>query len=76
MRRMIWITAAGRESWVCSECNWEFLPSGPPIGASLDEMKVNYEIQGHKEFVAHVCAEHPTTKRPNGRDPKAARQRA
>jgi hypothetical protein len=66
MRRMIWIEIERMETWACSECAWAFSPAGPPRGASLDEMKQNYEHQRDKEFASHVCAEHPRTKGAKG----------
>jgi len=63
MRKMIWIETAHSAGWACSECVWAFNPWGPPRGASLDEMKQNFELQRDKEFVSHVCARHPRTKR-------------
>jgi len=40
-----------------------FNPQGPPSGNSLEEMKKYYEQQRDKEFAAHLCAEHPRTKK-------------
>jgi rubredoxin len=62
MKRMIWVKSAHSEVWACSECAWVFNPSGPPRGASLNEMKQNFERQRDKEFASHVCAQHPRTK--------------
>jgi hypothetical protein len=59
MRQMIWIKTARIETWACSACAWTFSPTGPPLGADLDEMKRNYERQRDKEYAIHVCAEHP-----------------
>jgi len=59
MRQMIWIKTARIEAWACSACAWMFSPTGPPLGADLDEMKRNFERQRDKEYAAHVCAEHP-----------------
>jgi hypothetical protein len=59
MRQMIWIKTARIEAWACSSCAWMFSPTGPPLGADLDEMKRNFERQRDKEYAFHVCAEHP-----------------
>jgi hypothetical protein len=45
--------------WACSECTWEFNPSGVVVGKSIDEMKQNYERDRHRDFASHLCAEHP-----------------
>ena len=63
MRQMIWVKSVDIETWACSECAWAFNPSGSPRGNSLKEMKQNFEHQRDKEFVSHVCAEHPRAKR-------------
>ena len=52
------------EGWGCSDCAWVFIPSGPPVGNTMDEMKVNFAAQRDKEFVSHVCAKHPRTQTP------------
>jgi hypothetical protein len=62
-RRLVWIEEQSFRGWGCSECAWVFNPSGPPAGKSLDEMKLNYELQLNKEFADHFCAEHPRAKR-------------
>jgi hypothetical protein len=62
MRAMTWVRSARFEGWACSDCAWTFNPSGPPIGASLEEMKQNFERQRDKDFASHVCAKHPRTK--------------
>jgi hypothetical protein len=49
--------------WGCSECAWEFNPSGPIVGESIEEMKVHYELRRDKEFTSHVCAEHPRARK-------------
>lgn len=68
MRNMIWIKSVAIEGWACSECAWKFSPSGPPRGASLDEMKQNFARQRDGEFASHVCAQHSRTK---GQSPEA-----
>jgi hypothetical protein len=55
MRKMIWVKSSGSECWGCSECGWAFNPSGPPHGATLNEMKENFERERDKEFAAHHC---------------------
>jgi hypothetical protein len=62
MRRLVWIEDQTLQGFGCSECNWMFNPSGPPVGESLDEMKRKYEAQRDKEFAAHVCAKYPRAK--------------
>jgi hypothetical protein len=54
---LIWIKEPRFQGWGCPQCAWVFNPSGPPVGNSLQEMKVNYERWRDKEFAAHVCAE-------------------
>jgi hypothetical protein len=68
---MIWVKNARTEGWACSACAWTFKPSGPPIGDDLDQMKQNFERLRDKEFVTHVCAEHPKTK--SGKDDAKSR---
>jgi hypothetical protein len=58
-RELIWVERQNFQGWACSECAWEFKPSGPPIGQSIDEMKMHYQQQRDKEFTSHVCAKHP-----------------
>jgi hypothetical protein len=62
MRQMVWIKTARVMAWACSECAWMFIPSGPPRGSSIEEMKENYERQRDKEYASHACAEHPRAK--------------
>jgi hypothetical protein len=61
-RKLVWIEEKQFWGWGCSECAWLFNPSGSPTGASLDEMKQNYEQWCNRDFAAHVCAEHPKVK--------------
>ena len=61
-RKLVWIEDQRFQGWGCSECEWVFNPLGSPIGNSLGEMKENYEGRRHKDFAAHVCAEHPRAK--------------
>ena len=44
------------------ECVWFFSISGPPTGKSLDEMKLNFQVQLSEEFASHACANHPRIK--------------
>ncbi len=68
---MIWVKSAHSELWSCSRSAWSFKPGGPPHGTTLDEMMQNFERQRDKEFVSHVCAEHP---RPEGKEPGVPRR--
>jgi hypothetical protein len=63
-RRLIWIDRLNFKGWGCSECDWTFNPSGPPIGESLEEMKRNFEMQLSEEFASHACTKHPLAKGP------------
>ena len=58
-RHLAWVETSNMEAWTCAACNWAFLPSGPPLGESLEEMMENYERQRDMEFSSHVCAQHP-----------------
>lgn len=58
-RQMVWVKTWQMEAWTCSACAWVFRPWGPPLGKSLEEMMLNYELQRDKEYAAHRCAEHP-----------------
>ena len=60
-RRMVCIDERFFLRWGCSDCNWEFNPSGPPIGESLQEMKQNFKSRRDREFASHVCANYPRT---------------
>jgi hypothetical protein len=55
LRKLIWIEKPRFQGFGCSECSWLYVPSGPPVGVSLDAMKKTYEIQRDKEFSKHVC---------------------
>jgi hypothetical protein len=63
LRNLIWIEKPYLQGYGCSECAWEFKPSGPPAGNSLDEMKEIFERRRDKEFAIHVCAEYPRAKK-------------
>jgi hypothetical protein len=65
-RKLIWAESKNFQGWACSECGWVFNSSGPLVGESIDEMKIDYEHQRDREFTSHVCAEHPrATKDPH-----------
>jgi rubredoxin len=70
-RRMIRVEGEFFTRWVCSECDWKFNPSGPPIGTSLEEMKQNFVSKRDFEFESHVCGEHPRTPGEQGRKEKS-----
>jgi hypothetical protein len=55
-REMVWVQRKRFMGWACSQCAWEFNPSGFPTGNSIGEMKQNYERQRDMEFESHVCA--------------------
>ena len=59
---MVWVKTPRMEAWACSACAWAFIPSGPPVGGSLEEMMRNYELQRGNEYASHVCAECPKGK--------------
>ena len=56
-REMVWVQRERFMGWACSECAWEFIPSGFPAGNTIAEMKDRYERQRDKEFDSHVCRE-------------------
>jgi len=64
-REMVWVERERFQGWACSECTWQFSPSGAPTGNSIAEMKEHYERQRDKEFMSHACAEHPSSAKPN-----------
>jgi hypothetical protein len=64
-RTLTWIREAHFHGPACSRCAWLFLPSGPPTGISLQQMKENYMRLCKEEFAAHVCAEHPRAAKTN-----------
>jgi hypothetical protein len=62
-RKLVWVEGQGVNGWEgCSECAWVFIPSGPPLGESLNERARNLDVQLSEEFAAHDCAEHPRVK--------------
>jgi rubredoxin len=58
-RQMVRVDDQFFSRWRCSECNWAFSPTGPPIGESLEEMTQNFVSRRDRDFASHVCAEHP-----------------
>jgi hypothetical protein len=64
-RKLVWIERKHFRGFGCSECEWQFKPSGPVSGASFAEMMRNFELQRDKEFRLHVCAEHSRVKTQN-----------
>src|ERR1700693_2821553 len=49
------------QGWGCSDCAWVFVPSGPPHGNTIDEMKRNFEATRVKTFTVHVCIKQSST---------------
>lgn len=43
------------QRWRCSDCAWVFVPSGPPVDNTNDEMVGNFVVKRDKEFKSHVC---------------------
>jgi len=58
-RELVQFEEQGVIGWGCSACAWIFLPSGPPEGTSMEEMKRNFQLKRDKEFASHICAKHP-----------------
>jgi hypothetical protein len=58
-RKLVRVERQTFQGWACSECAWVFNPSGPLVGESIDDMKLDYERERDKEFTSHVCAEYP-----------------
>jgi rubredoxin len=67
-RQIIWVEHI--QSWRCSDCAWVFIPSGPPIGNTIDDMKRNFTAKRDKEFKSHVCAKQSGTQAQERRLPK------
>jgi hypothetical protein len=63
-RGLAWIKTQNFQGYGCSECDWEYKPSGAIAGDSLQEMKRKYEAERDKEFPAHVCLKR--SKSPDG----------
>jgi len=51
-REMKWVEH--NQSCCCSECAWVIVPSGPPLGNTIEEMMRNFETNRDKEFTSHV----------------------
>jgi hypothetical protein len=64
-RKLDWIEQQSFVGFGCSECGWQFEPSGPPPGAGFAEMMRNFELQCDKEFTSHVCSDYPKAKSPS-----------
>src|SRR5258708_36470829 len=73
-REMVWVENERFRGWACSECTWEFNPSGVPAGNSIAEMKQNYERQRASEFQSHLCAKHPKTQKASPSRPRHLRR--
>jgi len=58
-RELVWKDQPRYRGWGCSQCAWVFKPSDALTGATLDEMKRNFEFRRDKEFASHVCAQYP-----------------
>jgi hypothetical protein len=58
-RELVWVEKNRFRGWACSDCSWQFNPTGSPIGDSMAEMVEKYEKQRDDEFKAHVCAKQP-----------------
>jgi hypothetical protein len=56
---MVWVQRKRFIGWACSQCAWEFNPSGLPVGNTLAEIKLLYEQERDREFASHVCAKYP-----------------
>jgi DNA-binding NarL/FixJ family response regulator len=39
-RKLVWVETLNFHGRACSECAWVFNPLGPPVGESIDEMKM------------------------------------
>ena len=55
---MVWVQRERFTGWACSQCAWEFNPSGIPSGNTLAEIKQKYEQERDKQFNSHVCAKY------------------
>jgi hypothetical protein len=67
-RQIIWVEHI--QSWGCSDCTWVFIPSGPPIGNTIDDMKGNFTAKRAKQFKSHVCAKQSRIQAKERRFPK------
>lgn len=61
-RQLVWVKRQHFEGWACAGCAWVFKASGPIRGDSIEEMKMQYELQRDKEFASHACGAHPRAK--------------
>jgi len=59
LRKLVWIEHDRFRGWGCSECAWVFNSSSALPAKSLDEAKLNFELQRDKEFASHICGKHP-----------------
>jgi hypothetical protein len=67
-REMIWVERI--QGWGCSDCALVFVPSGTPLGNTMEEMKRNYETHREKEFISHDCIKQSATSPQADRLPK------
>src|ERR1700722_3249048 len=67
-RQIIWVKRI--QGWGCSDCAWVFIPSGPPVGNTIDDMKRNFTAKRDKEFKSHVCTQQSGTQAQERRLPK------
>ena len=58
-RELVWVEKYRFRGWACSNCAWQFSPTGPPSGGSIPEMVESYKKQRDEEFKAHMCAKQP-----------------
>jgi len=71
-RELVEFEQHGAIGWACSHCGWAYCPSGPPVGASLDEMKRSFLLKRNAEFTSHVCDEHPKKNLQGSNEPPLA----
>jgi Uri superfamily endonuclease len=64
-RTLVWVKRI--EGWGCSDCAWTFVPSGPPVGNTMDEMIQTFSAQRDKEFQSHICSRQPSTINPKSK---------
>jgi hypothetical protein len=67
-REMVWVKRI--EAWGCSDCAWVFTHSGPPLGNTIEEMKLNFVAHRDKEFMSHVCTKQSRIQAQEHRLPK------
>ena len=56
---LVWVQRKLFTGWACSQCAWQFNPTGPVVGHSMTEMVEKYQKQRDDEFKALVCAKQP-----------------